>query len=75
MITVKDIGVKVDLVWPRDRARGGINCHARKVGRFPQLVEEPLTEGIFKIELPDEAVGESQAETEVTQMFNLRNAG
>jgi len=59
MITMKHIRVKVDLIWPRDRASSGINCHLRKVGRFPQLVEETPTERILKIELPDEAVSES----------------
>jgi hypothetical protein len=75
MITMKHIRVKVDLIWPRDRASSGINCHLRKIGRFPQLVEETPTESILKIELSDQAVSEGQAKTEVSQIFNLRNPG
>ncbi len=73
MITMKHIRVKVDRIWPCDCARSGINCHLRKVGRLPQLVEKTPAEGIFKVELPDESVSKGQAKSEVSQMFDLRN--
>lgn len=75
MITMKHIWVKVDVVRPYDRPSRGINCHLRKVGRLPQLVEETPTESIIKIELPDETVGEGKAETEFSQRLHLRNPG
>jgi len=75
MITMKHIRVKVDRIWPCDRTGKGINGHLRKIGRLSQLVEETPTEGIFKIELPDETVSKGQAKAEVSQMFNLRNPG
>jgi hypothetical protein len=75
MITMKHIRVKVDRIGPCDCAGNRINGHLRKIGRFPQLVEKTLTQGIFKIELPDETVSKGQAKAEVSQMFNLRNPG
>jgi hypothetical protein len=48
VITVKHIRVKVDLIWPCDRACRGINRYLREVGRDPQLVEETPTQCILK---------------------------
>jgi hypothetical protein len=75
MITMKNIGVKVDVVRPCDRPSRGINCYLRKVGRLSQLVEETPIESTIKIELPDETIGEGKAETEVSQRLHLRNPG
>jgi hypothetical protein len=66
MITVKYVRIKVDPVWPCDCARNGIDRDLRKVGRFPELVEETLAEDIPKVELPDDTVSEGQPKTEVS---------
>ena len=70
---MKHIGVKVDPIWPRDRARNWIDRHLREVGRFHKLVEATVTEDIFKVELPDQTGREGQPKTEASRMFNLSN--
>ena len=75
MVTVEHIGVEVDPGGPADRSGTIVHPDLAEGTRIPKRFEATAMEQSIEVQLPDQAVGEGQAEAEVPEVLYLDDPG
>lgn len=68
---MENVGIEVDAVGPGDRAGDGVHRCLCEEGSVPERFEDATLEYPVEVELANQAVGEGEAEPEITQVFDI----
>lgn len=71
VFTVENVGIEVDAVGPGDRAGDGVHGNLCEHGSISERLEDTTFEDAVEVELAHQAVGEGEAQPEVTQVFDI----
>ena len=71
MIPVQDVGIEVHSVRPRYRAGDVVKPDFRKAFDSFERLEHATFEDPFEVELPDESIGECEAQTVSAEVFDI----
>lgn len=68
---MQDVGIEVHSVRPRDRAGDVVKPDLLKTFDSFEGLEHPAGEHPFEVELPDESIGECEAQAESAEVFDI----
>lgn len=75
MVAVEHVGIEVDPIRPADRSGDVVDPHLAEGTRISKRLESTAMEQSIEVQLPDQAVGEGQAEAEVPEVLYLDDPG
>ena len=71
VVTVENVGIEVDAVGPADRAGDGVHGHLCEQGSIPERLEDATLQYAVEVEFTYQAIGEGEAQAEVTQVIDI----